>query len=560
MIANWLRYLFTNQYPYPHPFDRQRAQAILTINWVLVVLWLLWMATLILPYGGLYTSALAVSAVVLLFAPLIFTSIKSGRLDLASNLSVGLLLVSSGVTLYYLPQINDQFIIVLILPLALASVLYRWRGIVVVGLMLGALVFSVELLNIRRQLQTSANPFLDMMQVVLVIGSATLILAVLGGRQRDIMESTLEEINRLRVIIKDVSRIQPQTTQGQMLQQAIRFLKDTYRYDFVQVYLVDEQGRLSQRVRSGIHQIDTLKDDDVIHQDDTNAISEAARTQKPVWVSLEDTPTRVQHLLPSIQQGIAVPIVHEGVTLGVLDMQSVLTAPISPRDMDMLTLLASEVGMVLVLIRHIQTLARDLIEQQSLADRLQTQLSQLQTQRQQLIGSVWGGYLNQRGQEAIGFDRMGGRLHRAEDMPDDMRAALQKREVFVTGADDHKQINVPIVLRDEVLGAMTFAVPTDQPVTERQIELANTIALRLGAALENTRLLEQTQAQAYRERKASEVANTLITATDVDTLLRMAVDSFNSTLDAVQTQIFIEPRALTGRENGAPHSTNGDRE
>jgi len=81
-------------------------------------------------------------------------------------------------------------------------------------------------------------------------------------------------------------------------------------------------------------------------------------------------------------------------------------------------------------------------------------------------------------------------------------------------------------------------------VTQRQIELAGTVALRLGGALENKRLLEQTQAQALRERQAGEVANMLIGATDVRSLLELAADSFNDTLGAVQTQIYLESQLL----------------
>ena len=107
---------------------------------------------------------------------------------------------------------------------------------------------------------------------------------------------------------------------------------------------------------------------------------------------------------------------------------------------------------------------------------------------------------------------------------------------------------------------MSFAVPMGRMVTERQLELAKTISVRLGSALESNRLLEQTQEQAQRERQASAVSNLLISATDVDSLLRLAADTLNDTLGAVQTQIVVEPGSLTGRRSAPPtssSSTNG---
>ena len=91
---------------------------------------------------------------------------------------------------------------------------------------------------------------------------------------------------------------------------------------------------------------------------------------------------------------------------------------------------------------------------------------------------------------------------------------------------------------------MSFAVPSDQPLSQRQIEVATTVAERLALALENTRLFEQSQSQALRERKASEVATALIGATDVRVVLNMAAEQFKDALGAVNTRIYIQPETL----------------
>ncbi len=54
-------------------------------------------------------------------------------------------------------------------------------------------------------------------------------------------------------------------------------------------------------------------------------------------------------------------------------------------------------------------------------------------------------------------------------------------------------------------------------------------------------LFEQTQAQAFRERKATEVANMLIGATDVRSVLERAAETFNEALGAVSTRITLQP-------------------
>jgi GAF domain-containing protein len=106
---------------------------------------------------------------------------------------------------------------------------------------------------------------------------------------------------------------------------------------------------------------------------------------------------------------------------------------------------------------------------------------------------------------------------------------------------------VPINYRGDILGAMTFNVR--QAITERQADMLRTVAARLGLALENNRLYEQSQAQAARERKAGEITNRLITATDIQSVLNVAAESFNEALGAVRTRVHIE--VLPGDDDGA---------
>src|SRR5678816_910150 len=106
-------------------------------------------------------------------------------------------------------------------------------------------------------------------------------------------------------------------------------------------------------------------------------------------------------------------------------------------------------------------------------------------------------------------------------------------------AGDEQIVNVPITFREQTLGAMSFAVPKGQQLSERQVEMARIVAERLALALENTRLFEQSQAQAIRERKASEVSGLLIGATDVYSVLNLAAQNFNEALGAIHTRIYI---------------------
>jgi GAF domain-containing protein len=75
--------------------------------------------------------------------------------------------------------------------------------------------------------------------------------------------------------------------------------------------------------------------------------------------------------------------------------------------------------------------------------------------------------------------------------------------------------------------------------------MARNVAGRLALALENKRLLERSLAQAEREHQASEAASLLLSATDVDAVMRLAADRFNDAMGAVRTRIQLRPEVIS---------------
>jgi hypothetical protein len=191
--------------------------------------------------------------------------------------------------------------------------------------------------------------------------------------------------------------------------------------------------------------------------------------------------------------------------------------------------------------------------QQSTSERLQTQVTELRRQYEQTLGSDWVNYLQSRGMAAFGFDLAGRNvgLRPASDLPDHLQAAMQRGEMMTEMRGSEQIINLPIKRFNEVLGAMSFTLPVDHKLTDRQIDMANAVANRLAVALENARLVEQSQAQAARERKAGEISDLLLGQQEISTLLNIAAESFNEALGATFTRIYLEPAALFNRNEEA---------
>jgi GAF domain-containing protein len=255
-----------------------------------------------------------------------------------------------------------------------------------------------------------------------------------------------------------------------------------------------------------------------------------------------------------------VPLISRDRVIGVLDIQNDQPITFYRTTLTILNLIGIEVGNALFFIQNAQVLQRKLQEQEEVSASLRLQLLKRERRSLQGVSTVWDRYLQRRGQDSFGFD-----VHRdvdlpmpANDMPDFMRPALQLGELYVTNEDNEQVISLPIKIGDQTLGAMSFAVPQDQPLNQRQIDLAQSVADRLALALDNTRLLEQTQAQALRERKANEAGNLLISANNVNTLLELAAETFNNALGAIFTRIYVQPETLTESNGATPNGHSSE--
>lgn len=547
------RYAYALQDVYDNEVDQQRGQTVLTFVWLVVAYCVLWFVVSLPQLATLTTFGQVVLGVgVFLVAALVlsFVAVKGGRLTFASNWTVAVMTLASIVILYSLPTTDPRFILILLLPVMLAGVLLDRFGIFVVGFVLTGAMILTGLLSTRELSGSDVSPFPTLTQLTFIVLLATTILSLYASsRQRTITQSAAE-VEQLRGIMESVTQITPETTEVDVLQRAIRFLRGALDYDFVRIYLLDGERLFSQRIQSGERELTPLRGDEALRLGGTTAIAEAARFQLPVSVMQgTDSPDHLKHLLPSIRHGIVIPIIHDNAPLGVIDLQSVNRPVSAGDDVQLVTTLADQLGSALNLLSYVRSKDQELAELTENSKRIQSQLARLQQPR--VTDNDWDDYTNHTVNNVIGFDMTDGMLQPAGDLPESLKDVLKRGETTSVVEGTKRIVYVPIRLRDDVLGAMTFEIPTPQPLTDRQQELINTVADRLGSTLERTRLLEQTQAQATRERKASEVANALITATDIDGLLYLATETFNDALGAVQTQIYIEPHiGANGKEDG----------
>ena len=550
-----LRNLFSVRYDYKHPVDKHRANVLLAIIWLFFILWLFWLPELVTNRTDF--SNLEILDLILLFGMptiyiTIFSVIQIGYLRIASVLFVGLLVVVSVATLT--AGLNTAVIIVIFLPMSATAVLFGRNGVGIVFLLLiVALIFgalSQSRLTEPVEVVIADTVAFNLITAVSILFLSSSFLYAFGDLAFRLINQAMSTTSGLQLVTSFEQRIDP-NNEYSIYTNAIEFVREDLGYIFTQIFLIDDSGQLTRRIRA----TQIVRGEDLfstVTLNDASVLLESLVARKSVTVNLKSQELRREHLLPAVSFGVAVPLIHGDQTLGVLDVQA-NTHQFKQSEIDVLDALASRLASIIINVRRIQSLRQSIREQESISQNLRNQLRTIkQGGGQSGAESILGNYGQRQQAQALGFNIDGktNEITPAGNLPDELRAIMESGNIHIEEQGENHIIFVPIVLRGEVLGAMTFVM--DSAPMDRQVEIAQNVATRLALALENARLFEQSQAQANRERKATEAANLLLTATDVDAVLKLASNSFNEALGAINTSIHLQPDIMSEQTQPLP--------
>lgn len=223
--------------------------------------------------------------------------------------------------------------------------------------------------------------------------------------------------------------------------------------------------------------------------------------------------------LPETRSEIALPLKYGNDILGALDVQSALPNAFKDEDVDTLSALANQIAIV---IKNIQ-IAED--AKYDVSNRI-IKFSQRDTQYGysfQPDGSIIATTLPQSNPQ--------------------LNKAIASGETVVLNApskDSQPTIAIPVKFRDQVIGIIHIEANEDnRNWTEDEITLAQTISDRAALALENARLLEDSQRRAATEQAIGEISTKLSAVADIESILRTAVRELGAQISGAQVTVEI---------------------
>jgi transcriptional regulator with GAF, ATPase, and Fis domain len=108
--------------------------------------------------------------------------------------------------------------------------------------------------------------------------------------------------------------------------------------------------------------------------------------------------------------------------------------------------------------------------------------------------------------------------------------------------EDPATLRVPITFRGHPLGSITLRKEGEQSGwSYEEIQVVHTIVTQFSLALENARLLEETQRRAERERRISEITARIRSSNDPQVILETAATELRNALKVTHSQVIINP-------------------
>jgi GAF domain-containing protein len=199
-------------------------------------------------------------------------------------------------------------------------------------------------------------------------------------------------------------------------------------------------------------------------------------------------------LLPYTRSQITLPLAIGERVFGALEMHSTKENAFSQQDADTYQNMANQVAIAL--------------ENSRLYTEAQQSINEMSATQQQYLQGVW------------------------------LALAAEQKFEYALGENDSigkQEIEIPLTLREQIIGQINMTGLEEW--TPEQKNLIESIASQAALALENARLVEESQSIAMRERLANEVTSKIWASTTMDSILQTTVRELGRALEAAEVSI-----------------------
>lgn len=235
--------------------------------------------------------------------------------------------------------------------------------------------------------------------------------------------------------------------------------------------------------------------------------------------------------LPNTRSEIALPLRYGGEIIGALDVQSTEPDAFNQEDISVLLTLADQVAIAINNARSNEETQKALSEAQ-VAIRTST-LETWQVLKPKKLGLG----LSLKESSVVPLDKPIEGSH--------IQNALELGQTSISNENNKQSdIAIPIRLRGQIVGTLNISTPSQNQLSEDEVEIVESVAERLSLAIESATLLQAAQYRADFERVTSDITTRIGASTRFETILQTAATELSRALGGSDVLVQIEPVAL----------------
>jgi GAF domain-containing protein len=314
--------------------------------------------------------------------------------------------------------------------------------------------------------------------------------------ERNNLENRVQErtaqLRKINEIGRNVSEI---LDVEQLFAHASKYIENEFNFYYSAFYLMDASekwaelsyasGDAGMVLRENKHRLDL---------EGKSSIVKSIRL-KSSQITTELNQIRLENpLLPYTRSQLALPLIVGEKILGVLDMHSTKENVFTTQDVDAYQNMANSIATA--------------IENSRLFQEAQQTLAEMRATQRQYLQGAWGLL--------------------ASEKP--IEYEIGDNEII-----NENSIEIPLSLRDQVIGQIEMTNTTEW--TPEQKNLVEAIVAQATLALENARLVEESQSSAAQERLTNEIIAKIWASSNMDNILQTAVRELGRSLEATEVEI-----------------------
>ncbi|HLP80934.1 MAG TPA: GAF domain-containing protein, partial [Nitrosomonas sp.] len=285
-------------------------------------------------------------------------------------------------------------------------------------------------------------------------------------------------------------------------------------YYHIGIYLLNENGDfLNMKAASGEGGQRMLRRNSFLPVESNSLVGFVAnRRQIRIAQNVEPDVTFMPDL-PDTRSEIGLPLITGRQVIGVLDVQSTLPNAFSDQDVKVLTTLANQIAISVQNARLFEETRRALAEAEKIYQQFVQQGWSQITKEAPVLGYKYSQY----GLSALETSGEGNSITLSEKINQD---------------DQQVILSIPITLRDQAIGAISIRPSNiaSRELDEDELAIIQATVERMALALENARLLEDSQRRATRERAIGEISAKLSEKSEIDSILRSTAEELGKKL------------------------------